>query len=53
MLSLDDATAFLLEATPTRRVAADDAAQAKALAGDLGQLALALEMAAATIEASP
>jgi hypothetical protein len=51
VLSLDDATAFLLEATPGRRAAADDAAQARALAGDLGQLALALEMAAATIEA--
>ena len=51
VLSLDDATAFLLEATPARRAAADDAAEARALAGDLGRLALALEMAAATIEA--
>ncbi len=52
VLSLDDAALFLLEATETsRRKAADDAAQAHALAEELGQLALALEMAAATIEA--
>jgi tetratricopeptide (TPR) repeat protein len=51
-LSLDDAAAFLLEATDAGRVrASDDEAQARALAQDLGQLALALEMAAATIEA--
>jgi tetratricopeptide (TPR) repeat protein len=52
VLALDDAAAFLLEATAAgRRHAADDPAQARALAGELGQLALALEMAAATIEA--
>ena len=52
VLSLDDAAAFLLDATETGRVrAADDAARSRALAGELGQLALALEMAAATIEA--
>ena len=52
VLSLDDAASFLLEATDTgRRKAADDAAQARTLAEVLGQLALALEMAAATIEA--
>ena len=52
VLSLDDATSFLLEATETgRRRTPDDAAEARALAEALGQLALALEMAAATIEA--
>ncbi len=52
VLTLDDAADFLLEATEGgRRKAADDAAQARALAEELGQLALALEMAAATIEA--
>ncbi len=51
VLTLDDAAAFLLEATPRRRKAADDAARARALADALGRLALALEMAAATIEA--
>jgi tetratricopeptide (TPR) repeat protein len=51
VLTLDDATAFLLEATPTRRRAPDDDARARALAQALGQLALALEIAAATIEA--
>jgi tetratricopeptide (TPR) repeat protein len=52
VLSLDDAAAFLLEATGTgRRKAVDDTAQARGLAAELGQLALALEMAAATIEA--
>jgi tetratricopeptide (TPR) repeat protein len=52
ILTLDDAAAFLLEATGAgRRKAADDSAQARTLAGVLGQLALALEMAAATIEA--
>ena len=39
VLTPDDATAFLLEATPGRHKAADDAAQARALAGDLGQAA--------------
>ncbi len=52
VLSLDDAAAFLLAATETsRHKAAEDPAQARALAEELGQLALALEMAAATIEA--
>jgi tetratricopeptide (TPR) repeat protein len=52
VLDPDDAAAFLLEATEGgRRKAADDAAQARVLAEELGQLALALEMAAATIEA--
>lgn len=52
VLTLDAAAEFLLAATDTgRRKAADDDAQARALAEDLGQLALALEMAAATIEA--
>jgi tetratricopeptide (TPR) repeat protein len=52
VLSLDDAAAFLLEATEGgRHTAADDAVQAAALGEELGQLALALEMAAATIEA--
>jgi tetratricopeptide (TPR) repeat protein len=52
VLTLDDASAFLLEATATgRRLAPDDAAQARALAEELGRLALALEMAAATVEA--
>ena len=52
VLTLDDAASFLLEATDSARVkATDDPAQARALAADLGQLALALEMAAATIEA--
>ncbi len=52
VLSLDDATSFLLEATETgRHRTPGDAAEARALAEALGQLALALEMAAATIEA--
>jgi len=53
LLTPDDAAAFLLEATDSSRPKApDDATQARALAAeDLGQLALALEMAAATIEA--
>ncbi len=52
VLAFDDAAAFLLEATETgRRRAPDDAARARALAEALGGLALALEMAAATIEA--
>jgi len=51
VLTLDDAADFLLTATPNRRKAPDDTEQARRLAGDLGQLALALEMAAATIEA--
>lgn len=52
VLDLPDAAAFLLDATVGgRRQAVDDAEQARALAGELGGLALALEMAAATIEA--
>ena len=48
VLDLDAAAAFLLEAAgkPPEQVA-----EARALAADLGQLALALEMAAATIDA--
>lgn len=49
VLTLEDAADFLLVATASRPKAADDAEQARALAGELGQLALALEMAAATI----
>jgi tetratricopeptide (TPR) repeat protein len=46
-----DATAFLLERTEARRrKAPDDAAQAPALALELGRLALALEQAGAYIE---
>ena len=52
VLSLDDAMSFLLEATETgRHQTQGDAAEARALAEALGRLALALEMAAATIEA--
>jgi hypothetical protein len=52
VLTLDDAAVFLLEATETGRLRApEDESQARTLALDLGQLALALEMAAATIEA--
>jgi tetratricopeptide (TPR) repeat protein len=52
VLAFDDAAAFLLEATETgRRRAPDDGDRARALAEALGGLALALEMAAATIEA--
>ncbi len=51
VLTLDAAASFLLDASATGRVPApDDAAQARQLAADLGQLALALEMAAATID---
>ncbi len=50
VLDLDDATEFLLDRTRgRRRLAADDKAQARAIAGDLGGLALALEQAAAYI----
>jgi hypothetical protein len=48
VLDLDAAAAFLLEAAGKP---AEQMAEARALAGDLGQLALALEMAAATIDA--
>jgi tetratricopeptide (TPR) repeat protein len=52
VLPLDDAADFLLAATEGGRCkAVDDAVQARALSEELGQLALALEMAAATIEA--
>ncbi len=51
VLDLGDAAEFLLAATAGRPEAADDAAQARLLAEALGQLALALEMAAATIQA--
>jgi len=51
VLGLDDSTAFLLERTAPRRLKRpDDAAQARALAEALGQLALALEQAGAHIE---
>jgi hypothetical protein len=50
LLPLDAAADFLLERTQNyRRTAQDDAAQARALADDLGQLALALEHAGAYI----
>ncbi|HVQ70416.1 MAG TPA: tetratricopeptide repeat protein [Bradyrhizobium sp.] len=48
VLAIDDATAFLLARTEGRRRAtADDEAKARAVARELGQLALALEQAAA------
>jgi hypothetical protein len=51
VLSPEAAAAFLLEATDTgRSKAPDDAARATTLAEELGGLALALEMAAATID---
>jgi len=50
VLSVDDAAAFLLERTERRRQKTpDDAATARQLAGDLGQLALALEQAGAYV----
>src|SRR4029077_18293568 len=50
VLTSDAAVSFLLEATgPRRRKATDDEARARELAEELGQLALALEQAAATI----
>jgi tetratricopeptide (TPR) repeat protein len=50
VLSLEDAAAFLLERTDRRRQKTpDDAAVARRLALDLGQLALALEQAGAYI----
>lgn len=50
VLSAADATAFLLEATKHERlIRADDETQAAALAAELGGLALALDLAAATI----
>jgi hypothetical protein len=50
VLTLEDATSFLLERTaPRRRAAAHDAAKARELAEELGRLALALEHAGAYI----
>jgi tetratricopeptide (TPR) repeat protein len=50
VLALDEAAAFLMERTANRRrVAADESAVARAVAFDLGQLALALEQAGAYI----
>ena len=50
VLTLEDAAAFLLAATDGARLARDeDAALARTVAADLGQLALALDLAAATI----
>ena len=54
LLAPDEAAAFLLRRTEgRRRVTPGDAADAAALAGDLGFLALALEQAGAYIAASP
>ncbi len=50
VLAPDDAVAFLLDRAPRRRHAAGDAAQAGAVAEELGRLALALEQAGATID---
>jgi hypothetical protein len=50
VLAPDDAVAFLLARTPRRRHAPDDAAQARAMAEELGRLALVLEQAGATID---
>ena len=50
VLSADDAATFLLERTESgRQKSADDAAEARSLAVELGQLALALEQAGAYI----
>jgi tetratricopeptide (TPR) repeat protein len=50
VLTIDDAAAFLLERTKSRRQKSDgDAATARSLAVELGQLALALEQAGAYI----
>jgi tetratricopeptide (TPR) repeat protein len=50
VLTVDDASAFLLERTKARRQkSADDAAAVRSLAVELGQLALALEQAGAYI----
>jgi tetratricopeptide (TPR) repeat protein len=52
LLTVPDAAALLLEASaPGRRPASDDVAAARELAEELGRLALALAMAAATIRA--
>ena len=51
VLSLNHAAAFLLERTDAHRPkASDDETQARAVAQELGQLALALEMAGATMQ---
>jgi len=53
VLSLEDASAFLLERTEKRRrKKPNDVAQARTLAETLGQLALALEQAGAMIDAN-
>jgi tetratricopeptide (TPR) repeat protein len=50
VLGMEDAAAYLQEATEGRRLKRpDDAAQARSVAADLGQLALALTLAAATV----
>jgi tetratricopeptide (TPR) repeat protein len=50
VLTADDAASFLLERTDSRRqMSVDDAVMARALAVELGQLALALEQAGAYI----
>lgn len=50
VLALEDAAAYLREATENRRLKRrNDAAAARSLAKDMGQLALALTLAAATI----
>ncbi len=50
VLESDAAVSFLLERTPLRRMAADDAVQAAAIAGKLDGLALALEQAGAYVD---
>jgi tetratricopeptide (TPR) repeat protein len=50
VLAPADAEVFLLDRTPHRRPEADDAAQAAAIARELGGLVLALEQAVAYIE---
>jgi tetratricopeptide (TPR) repeat protein len=50
LLAPEDAVAFLLERTPHRRRADDDAGRAAAIAGQLDGLALALEQAGAYID---
>src|SRR5262249_7055309 len=50
VLAPADAAAFLLERTPHRRQAADDAARAAAIARELDGLALALDQAGAYID---
>ena len=50
VLAPADAAAFLLERTPHRRLAADDASPAATIAGELDGLAVALEQAGAYID---